>query len=459
MVYTDHASLRTAINSPHISQRMARWLSFFAEYNFCVEYKPGRLNVVADALSRRPDLEPARADASVIAMAPTSALTDDIVALYEHDQTVTSILEYLRQPSDASLAALSPRARASISRYELRDSILYYRSVVDEHPRIVVPNGTDLRLRVLYEYHDAPTCGHRGRDKTYATLCRDFYWPRQYAFVHKYVRSCEVCQRSKPPTTTSAPLQPLPIASDCWRSVSMDFIFGLPEDSRGNTGVLVFVDRFSKMVHLIAVPATISAAGSARIFVDTIFRLHGMPDDLISDRDPRFTNPFWETVFSLVGTRLRMSTTDHPQTDGQTERANRVLEEILRSYAHAFDEWSDFLSLTEFSINNSVHASTGHTPFFVNALRHPRLPTTLGGVPHLSGGGTRVTDDMPSPSSTIPSPHSASAKPDDLPVTRADLALDPTVPTLVRQNGGCREKRKVYWLASSYTSAKQSFAS
>ncbi len=118
----------------------------------------------------------------------------------------------------------------------------------------------------------------------------------------------------------------------------MAYTFGLPEDSRGNTGVLVFVDRVSKMVYLAAVPATISAAGSARIFVDTIFRLHGRPDDLISDRDPRFTLPFWETVFSLVGTRLRMSTADNPQTDGQSERANRVLEEILRSYAHAFDD-------------------------------------------------------------------------------------------------------------------------
>ena len=146
VVFTDHASLRTANNSPHISQRMARWLSFFAEYNFRVEYKPGRLNVVADALSRRPDLEPARADVSAITMAPTSTLLDDIVALYAHDPIPTSILEYLRQPSDSSLAALSPRTRASISRYALRDGILDYRSVVDEDPRIVVPKDSSPKL-------------------------------------------------------------------------------------------------------------------------------------------------------------------------------------------------------------------------------------------------------------------------------------------------------------------------
>jgi hypothetical protein len=127
--------------------------------------------------------------------------------------------------------------------------------------------------------------------------------------------------------------------------------------------------------------------GSAPLFVDTVFRLHGMPIELVPDRDPRFTAKFWQCVFRQLGTQLSMSTSDHPQTDGQTERVYRVLEEILRSFVHSFQSWREFLPLAEFAINNSVHASTGHTPFFVNGLRHPRLPPLLGAHPKLSGGG------------------------------------------------------------------------
>ncbi|KAG3230931.1 hypothetical protein PI124_g23971 [Phytophthora idaei] len=109
-----------------------------------------------------------------------------------------------------------------------------------------------------------------------------------------------------------------------------------------------------------------------------VFKHHGMPLNIVSDRDPRFTARFWQEVFTLLGTQLSMSTADHPQTDGQTERVNRVLGDLLKSYAHSFQQWNDCLPMAEFAINNSVHASTGHTPFYVNAMRHPRLPSMLG---------------------------------------------------------------------------------
>ncbi|KAG2815703.1 hypothetical protein PC113_g23176 [Phytophthora cactorum] len=134
------------------------------------------------------------------------------------------------------------------------------------------------------------------------------------------------------------------------------------------------------MVHLAVVPAEVTAVQTARLFVDMVFKHHGMPLDIVSDRDPRFTARFWQEVFTLLGTQLSMSTADHPQTDGQTERVNRVLGDLLKSYAHSFQQWSDCLPMAEFAINSSVHASTGHTPFYVNAMRHPRLPSMLGTV-------------------------------------------------------------------------------
>ncbi|GMF54812.1 unnamed protein product [Phytophthora fragariaefolia] len=146
------------------------------------------------------------------------------------------------------------------------------------------------------------------------------------------------------------------------------------------------------MVHLAAVPAEVTAKQTARLFVDMVFRHHGMPIDIVSDRDPRFTARFWQEVFTLLGTQLSMSTADHPQIDGQTERVNRVLVDALKSYAHSFRHYKDCLPMTEFAINNSVHVSTGHTPFYVNAMRHPRVPSVLGAVaPSSNGGGYPVS--------------------------------------------------------------------
>ena len=116
----------------------------------------------------------------------------------------------------------------------------------------------------------------------------------------------------------------------------MDFDVGFLEDDHKNNGILVFAYRFSKMVHLAAFPESITAQGCACVFLDTIIRLHGLLRELVSDRDPRFTAEFWQTVFRTLGTRLKMTTSDYPETDGQTECANRVLEEIFRGYVHSF---------------------------------------------------------------------------------------------------------------------------
>ena len=199
-----------------------------------------------------------------------------------------------------------------------------------------------------------------------------------YKSVQKYIRACEVCQRMTTATTSQAPLASLPIPDRCWQSISMDFLYSLPRDSHGCSGIVVFVDRFSKMVHIEPVKSTITSAQAATIFVNSVFRYHGLPRDIISDRDPRFTAKFWSKLFHLLGTKLKMSTTDHPQTDGQTERANRSILSILRSFCsdHPY-QWSRYLPLVEFALNNTVHSSTGCTPFFVNGLHHPLVPAIL----------------------------------------------------------------------------------
>ena len=112
--------------------------------------------------------------------------------------------------------------------------------------------------------------------------------------------------------------------------MSMDFIFGLPRDRAGHNGIVAFVCRLSKMVRLAAVKDSVTAHETAQLFLEHVFRHHGLPETLVSDRDPRFTSSFWKHLFRLIGSKLAMSTADHPQTDGQTERVNRVLEDTLR---------------------------------------------------------------------------------------------------------------------------------
>ena len=152
-----------------------------------------------------------------------------------------------------------------------------------------------------------------------------------YKWVRSYVKTYETCQRVKPLPSSAAPLQSLPVPEDCWRSVSMDFIFDLPADRHGHTGIMVFVCRLSKVVRFVEVRRSVTAPQAAQLFIDHVFRHQGLPESFVSDRDPCFVSVFWQRLFRLMGTRLDMSTADHPQTDGQTERVNRVLEDVLRS--------------------------------------------------------------------------------------------------------------------------------
>ncbi|KAE9074397.1 hypothetical protein PF010_g24688 [Phytophthora fragariae] len=364
---------------------MARWLSFFAEYNFTVEYKPGKQNVLADALSRRPDYELAH-----LAYLE-SPLYELIREAYADDDDLAGLVEALSAPNKA--VELTARQRSRLHRYSVVEGLLYYQVEGGDEPRIVVPNDEDLRHRVLYEAHDTPLSGHLGREKTYTSVARHFWWSHMYKWVRKYVQTCETCQRVKPAPSASAPLMSLPVPADCWRSVSMDFVFELPADARGHTGILVFVCRLSKMVRLAAVRKSVTAPQAAQLFVDNVFRHHGLPEAFVSDRDPRFVSHFWQHLFRLLGTRLDMSTADHPQTDGQTKRVNRVLEDILRSVCAAEPTtWSALLPQVEFALNNAVHSSTGFTPFYVNGLRHPRTPLTLPPSSSLGEGAANAED-------------------------------------------------------------------
>ncbi|GMF44992.1 unnamed protein product [Phytophthora fragariaefolia] len=363
---------------------MARWLSFFAEYNFEVKYKPGKQNALADALSRRPDYELAHVTTV------TSSILDLIRASYASDDMCVALLKALGSKEfEDSDKDLSARLRAHLHRYALDGGLLYYSTGFDDPPRVVVPHDEDLKYRILYEAHDTSPGGHLGREKTYSNVSLYYWWFNLDKWVGTYVRTCETCQRGvKHAPHAAAPLASLPVPSGCWQSISMNFMFGLSPGAPGNTGVVVFVDRLSKMAHLAAVPDTIDGEATTTQFLDRVFRQHGLPEAVVSDQDPRFTGKFWTSIFAVLGTRLDISTAEHPQTDGQTERVNRVVEDALRSIcAETPKRWSAMILLVEFALNNVVLASTGYTPFYVNGLSYPRAPMTpLRPGSGLSGG-------------------------------------------------------------------------
>lgn len=186
---------------------------------------------------------------------------------------------------------------------------------------------------------------------------------------------CDVCQRQK--YLAIAPgglLQPLNIPEKIWEEISMDFITGLPK-SKGFDAIFVVVDRLSKYSHFIPLKHPYTARMVAEIFVKEIVRLHGVPTSIVSDRDPIFISNFWKKLFKMQGTQLKMSTTYHPQTDGQTEVVNRCLETFLRCFiADQPKSWPQWIPWAEFWYNTTYHSSTGSTPF---ELVYGRAPPAL----------------------------------------------------------------------------------
>ena len=242
--------------------------------------------------------------------------------------------------------------------------------------QLAIPDYQSLRQRCLELTHDASWAGHFGRDKTNVLITALYWWPGIYKDVEQYIRTCPDCQRNKAKNIKPYGLMvPLQVPQRRWTSIGIDFITHLPSTTAGYDAIAVFVDRLTKRVHLQPCHDTLTAEQFADIFVKTIFSQHGLPMDIVSDRDSRFTGVFWPQVCKLLGVKQNMSTAFHPQTDGQTERVNRVLEEVLRAYVssdHA--DWDKHLPLVEFAINNSVQASTGTTPFLMDTGQAPLTP-------------------------------------------------------------------------------------
>ena len=242
-----------------------------------------------------------------------------------------------------------------------------------------MPKDLELRKELIQHAHNPTYSGHTGRARTLEHLKRDFHWTGMSRDVELFVRTCDKCQRNKSGTQKpGGPLQPTETPNKFWECVTMDLITQLPPTATGYDAIAVFVDKLSKMTHIRPCKTNIDAPEFADLMLDAVFKHHGLPRSIISDRDARFTGKFLTTLADRLEFRQRLSTAFHPQTDGQTERMNRVVEDMVRHYVGPYhDDWDTKLGLVEFAINNAWQASIGDTPFHAIYGEHPFTPLSL----------------------------------------------------------------------------------
>ncbi|MCO5560538.1 hypothetical protein L7F22_014153 [Adiantum nelumboides] len=222
-----------------------------------------------------------------------------------------------------------------------------------------------LQQKVTTKSHSPTYAGHRGIDSTIKALEMYFFWPSLRKDTESFVRSCLICQRVKYDRGKAYRLlQPLPIPTTPWESIVMDFIYGLSKTNSGNEGIWTIVDWFSKQAHFIPVRKQITTEQMAKIFLVTVFKYHGMPGSIVSDRDPCMTGLFWRALWQNLHSTLRFSSSYHPQTDGQSEIVNSTVLDLLKCYVSDNPaQWEHYLPLVEFAYSNTIHSSTGKAPF------------------------------------------------------------------------------------------------
>ena len=329
VVLTDHKNLTYVQSAKRLNPRQSRWSLFFSRFDFSLSYKPGSHNVRADALSRR------FMDSAAPPSSPEPIL-----------------------PSSCVVGALTWEIESQV----LRDQELEPDPGGGPPNRLFVPSST--RPKVLHWCHNTKLTGHPGARRMEEFVRRRFWWPGLSADVKSFVAACEVCARNK--NTHRAPagqLRPLPIPKRPWSHIAMDFVTGLPV-SLGNDTILTIVDRFSKAVHYVALPKLPSASEMADLLALHVVRLHGIPQDIVSDRGPQFISKVWQAFCEGIGATVSLSSGYHPQTNGQAERANQSMEDTLRCYCSKNPaNWSQYLPWVEYAHNTLVSSSSGLSPF------------------------------------------------------------------------------------------------
>src|SRR5260221_5920376 len=240
--------------------------------------------------------------------------------------------------------------------------------------RVYIPDNPQLCHDLVHAHHSTVVIGHPGHWKMLELVSQNYWWPGLSRYVAKFIAGCDTCNRTKTFLTQKVgKLIPNKVPAQCWQVITVDMIRELP-DSKGYNAALVVVDCLSKWIHTIPTVTSLDSARVAWLFLEHVWRHHGLPEEVISDRGPAFISNFSRELAAILGVKLTPSTSYHLQTDGQMECVNQEIEAYLRVFvSHRQENWADWLPLAEVAYNNKVHTATHWTLLELNAGQHPRL--------------------------------------------------------------------------------------
>src|SRR5882672_7747854 len=383
-VLNDHRNLTYFRESQNLNRRQACWSLFLSRFDFSLIHRPGRHSAKPDALSRRKDHLTKEGDNQDQVMLPAerfdkSSELNESVAVTGDDPTHVTLegeeggfLERVRDCADRddsvirALKELGTERGLQSNEWQEKDILVLYRG------KIYVPRDSQLRLDIVKAHHDYPVAGHPGRWKTTELIAHNFWWPRMGRYIADYVKGCDLCNHMKTfPTSPTGKLMPNRIPDRCWQVILVDLITELPP-SRGYDAIMVVVDHLYKRTHVIPTTSDVTAARVAKLFRDHVWKLHGLPEAVISDRGTQFVSNFTQSLSQLLGIRVAASMAYHLQMDGQTEWVNQEVEQFLRLFVNQQqDDWYEWLAIAEFAYNDRIHASTCSSPFMMDTIQNP----------------------------------------------------------------------------------------